>query len=273
MRTISASVGQGGTNTRTDASTVQELLNKVPVGEGGPQTPLKVDGLAWGKTIAAIKRFQSINMGHKWPDGRVDPVGKTLARLNDYDDPAPTPLPNPAPPPKQYIWAVPGTKWLVGQPNMFTCWAAVYTMMRSWREGKLFPIAEALEKPGQQYVDLFLAGRGLLPSQFRDFWTRGGLTVRGVAAAFPDYIWFDLLSKHGLLAVGDGNSLPPNLTGLHLRVLQGMSVRNTPSDSYFIMDPGWGGKQYPEAPFEFEAKYNLAMTFGQGADWQIAHYY
>jgi hypothetical protein len=91
MRTISASVGQGGTNTKPDAITVQKLLNQVPAVEGGPQIPLKVDGLAWHKTIAAIKRFQSINLGHKWPDGRVDPGGKTLARLNDYDTPAPGP--------------------------------------------------------------------------------------------------------------------------------------------------------------------------------------
>jgi hypothetical protein len=108
-----------------------------------------------------------------------------------------------------------------------TCWATVYAMMRSWREGKQFAIAEALEKPGKQYVDLFKQDWGLLPSQFRDFWTRGGLTVRGYAS-FPDYIWYDLLIKHGLLAVGEGNSLPP-VTGLHLRVLEGMSVRRAPT--------------------------------------------
>jgi hypothetical protein len=273
MRTISASVGQGGTNTKPDATTVQELLNQVPVDEGGPQIPLKVDGLAWGKTIAAIKRFQSVNLGHKWPDGRVDPGGKTLARLNDYDTPAPSPEPPPPTPPpaKQFVYMVPGKKVVIGQPTMYTCWATVYTMMRCWREGKKFEIAEALEKPGKQYVDLFKQNRGLLPSQFRDFWTRGGLTVRGYAT-FPDYIWYDFLRKHGLLAVGEASSLPP-VTGLHLRVMEGMSVRDAPNDCYYIIDPGWGGKQYPERTFDFEAKYNLAMSFGGGANWQVAHYY
>ena len=113
MRTISSSVGQGGKNVKTDVVTVQELLNKVPLAEGGPQVPLKVDGLAWAKTIAAIKRFQSVSLGHKWPDGRVDPGGKTFARLNDYDQPAPSPAPQPPPPSQHYQHIVPGKKVII----------------------------------------------------------------------------------------------------------------------------------------------------------------
>jgi len=263
MRSISASVGAGCTNLKPDVATVQELLNKVPSGEGGPQAPLKVDGLAWGKTVAAIKRFQSINLGHKWPDGRVDRAGKTLMRLNDYDK-----KPGPA---KQLVHQVPGNKVLIGQPTVMTCWAAVYTMMRCWRESKTFAIEEALEKPGKQYVALFKQNMSLKPSQFRDFWTRGGLTVRG-NAYFPDYIWWDFLKQHGLVAVGSANGLPP-APGLHLRILEGMSVTGDPNDRYYIIDPAWGGKKYPERAFDFEAKYNLAMTVGPGAHWQVAHYY
>jgi hypothetical protein len=86
-RTISASVGKDGVNRKDDSITVQELLNKVPPDQGGPAPPLKVDGLPWQKTIAAIKNFQHVALGHKWPDGRVDAGGKTLAKLNEYDQP------------------------------------------------------------------------------------------------------------------------------------------------------------------------------------------
>ena len=82
---ISASVGEGGVNRKPDAITVQQLLNKVPVNEGGPQPALVVDGLPWKKTIAAIKQFQKVQLGFKWPDGRVDPSGQTLDKLNGYD--------------------------------------------------------------------------------------------------------------------------------------------------------------------------------------------
>lgn len=86
-RTISASVGKGAVNHKDDSVTVQELLNGVPPEQGGPAPPLKVDGLPWQKTIAAIQHFQKVALGHKWPDGRVDPGGKTLAKLNEFDEP------------------------------------------------------------------------------------------------------------------------------------------------------------------------------------------
>jgi hypothetical protein len=97
-KTISASVGQMGTNRRPDAITVQELLNKVAPEAGGPVPKLAVDGLPWTKTIAAIRKFQKEQCGFAWPDGRVDPGGKTLAKLNEFDSSGPFPWP-PAPPP------------------------------------------------------------------------------------------------------------------------------------------------------------------------------
>ena len=85
-RSISASVGLGGTNRKDDSMSVQELLNKVPPDQGGPVPLLDVDGLPWQKTIAAIKNFQRIKVGFKNPDGRVDPNGPTLAALNTLDE-------------------------------------------------------------------------------------------------------------------------------------------------------------------------------------------
>jgi hypothetical protein len=77
--TISRSVGKKAPNIPKDVSTIQELLNDVPPDEGGPDPKLAVDGLCWGKTIAAIHKFQRTFM--KWPDDRVDPGGRTLTRL------------------------------------------------------------------------------------------------------------------------------------------------------------------------------------------------
>jgi peptidoglycan hydrolase-like protein with peptidoglycan-binding domain len=86
-RSISASVGANGRNRKDDSMTVQDLLNQVPVDEGGPDPLLDVDGLPWQKTIAAIKQFQKVQVGLKFPDGRVDPNGPTLAALNKFDAP------------------------------------------------------------------------------------------------------------------------------------------------------------------------------------------
>lgn len=86
-RNITASVGNGGVNRKDDSVTVQELLNQVPPDRGGPSPPLAVDGLPWQKTQAAIRQFQRVHLGFQWPDGRVDPGGKTLAGLNEFDTP------------------------------------------------------------------------------------------------------------------------------------------------------------------------------------------
>ena len=78
--TIHGSVGAGGLNRRDDATVIQQALNQVEPGQGGPDPKLKVDGWPWSKTIAAIRTFQRANLG--WADGRVDPGGPTLAKLN-----------------------------------------------------------------------------------------------------------------------------------------------------------------------------------------------
>jgi hypothetical protein len=93
MASIAGSVGAHGKNLMIDVETVQKLLNRVPPDKGGPGTPLKVDGLCWQKTTAAIERFQKIGCGFKWPDRLISPGKRTWIELDKYDQPAPPPLP------------------------------------------------------------------------------------------------------------------------------------------------------------------------------------
>src|SRR5688572_18464094 len=85
---ISAAVGQDAQNRRHDVRVIQDALNEVPPTSGGPVPELKVDGLCYGKTLAAIRRFQKDACGFKWPDGRITPGGKTHARLREFFVPA-----------------------------------------------------------------------------------------------------------------------------------------------------------------------------------------
>lgn len=85
---ITASVGRmGGVNRPDDVKKVQRLLNKVPPTEGGPKVLLAVDGICGPKTISAIQTFQLHHFGWKGADGRVDPYGPTLAKLDEYNVP------------------------------------------------------------------------------------------------------------------------------------------------------------------------------------------
>ena len=73
-------VGRNGANQPADVRSVQTLLNLVPSLSLGSKPPLKVDGMAGSLTIGVISQFQQASLG--FSDGRVDPGGKTLARLN-----------------------------------------------------------------------------------------------------------------------------------------------------------------------------------------------
>jgi hypothetical protein len=97
MAHISGSVGANGKNLTPDVETVQTLLNRVPPNDGGPAAPLKVDGLCWQKTTAAIERFQKIACGFKWPDRLIAPKQKTWIQLDKYDQPATPPPPEDLP--------------------------------------------------------------------------------------------------------------------------------------------------------------------------------
>jgi hypothetical protein len=94
MRAISHSVGRmGGKNLPDDVVTVQQLLVQAPVAQGGTVPRLEIDGLCGPKTIEAIQKFQLHHFGWKGADGRVDPGGPTLIKLNEFDkSTGPTPV-------------------------------------------------------------------------------------------------------------------------------------------------------------------------------------
>jgi peptidoglycan hydrolase-like protein with peptidoglycan-binding domain len=80
---IQASVGNDGANGRTDVESIQLLLNAVPAAAGGADPDLKVDGICGPKTKAAILHFQLRQFGNRLADGKVDPAGPTMSKLNE----------------------------------------------------------------------------------------------------------------------------------------------------------------------------------------------
>ena len=84
--TINASVGAGGVNARKDVLVIQQLLNGVTPGEHGPLPLLKEDSIDGPLTNGAIRKFQQ-GQSMKVVDGRVDPTGPTLRRLNEVSTP------------------------------------------------------------------------------------------------------------------------------------------------------------------------------------------
>ena len=81
---ISDSVGEGGENRPDDVEIIRRLLNEHrPPG----QPPLPVYAGADPFLIDRIRHFQYHQVGLLNPDGRVDPRGRTLRRLNELREP------------------------------------------------------------------------------------------------------------------------------------------------------------------------------------------
>ncbi len=86
-RTISAPVGKDSAgrlaaNRPQDVVTVQELLNEVPLLDGGPTHRLTITGILDQQTFLAICKFQQRKFG--WADGLVEPNERTLRELNKF---------------------------------------------------------------------------------------------------------------------------------------------------------------------------------------------
>ena len=79
---LAGSVGRGGANARNDVLQIQRGLNTVAPSAGRPAPPLKLDGICGPLTTAAIGRFQQVQFMGAMTDHRIDPAGRTLARLN-----------------------------------------------------------------------------------------------------------------------------------------------------------------------------------------------
>lgn len=95
---IHYAVGINSQNYYEDVFTIQMLLNRVPAALGGPAIKLVVDGWVGKNTVAAIVGFQSHHFN--WSDGRVDPHGATLDKLNTCAVlPPSVPPPQPPKPP------------------------------------------------------------------------------------------------------------------------------------------------------------------------------
>ena len=77
---IAGAVGPGCTNGRDDVLVVQSLLNVAYARIRVPSRTIPVDGIVGPETHAALLHFQRTHFGAG--DGRVEPAGRTLVRLN-----------------------------------------------------------------------------------------------------------------------------------------------------------------------------------------------
>lgn len=196
MKSIGSAVGRQGLNAEADQKTIQDLLNKIPPGDGGPEQKLAAPirrGVVSPSLQAAIGRFQAQNVDPQFQDGRVDPGGQTLRMLNALAGEGPPGRPHSGYDPKlggvididhpaHGSIDVRGGLFPLKQPTSMGCWATTATMM--WKLRNPGQIADSLPVKDQVtnylgtrtrnrlWLDLFNKDEGLSPLLFRDFFGR-----------------------------------------------------------------------------------------------------
>lgn len=228
-------------------------------GHGAP------DGIFGNETLRVVRSFQS--KYHLTADGIVGK--KTMAQLD---------LLLPGAPPKRASaipYQVPGTKTVLRQPSSMSCWATVYCMMRSWKDQSSYPIRDAVLKVGQKWADHYDKSypptkQGLPSSEFGPFLQAARMDHQPMANVTIEQ-WGRLLRQYGLLWIGASVTVNPD-TGLHSRILEGITGNGEPDSTFMrIIDPA-AGNQYPEPFMVFLAKYESGIRSVDGEYFQIRHF-
>jgi len=95
-------------------------------------------------------------------------------------------------------YQVPGLFFPVRQPTPNTCWAAMFTMMLSWRRQQSIEIAHAVAELGGQYSTYFQRDEGLPISANRELARAAGMRAEQLMNLTAEG-WAGLLQRHGLL--------------------------------------------------------------------------
>lgn len=228
----------------------------------------KPDGIFGQETLKAVRAFQTKHALSV--DGVVG--NQTMTKLDAL---LPAAGPVGPPPPANITYSVPGVKTVLAQPSPMSCWATVYCMMRSWKDQYSYQTRDAVLKVGKKWADYYDKSfpptvQGLPSNEFGPFLQAARMQHQPMAN-LPIEGWAQLLRQHGLLWIGASVTINPN-TGLHSRILEGISGDGQPQSTLMkIIDPD-RGKQYTETFMVFLAKYESGIRTVAGDYFQIRHF-
>jgi hypothetical protein len=166
---------------------------------------------------------------------------------------------------------VPGFVAVLSQPSAMSCWATVFTMMRSWKDQASYDIGDAVGRVGERYRGYYVMDSGLPSDEFGSFLSDAHMTHEPMINLTIDG-WEGLLRNKGLLWVGTLAGLDPD-SGLHSRIVEGMEGDGSPNGTFMkIIDPA-GGRRYREVFSVFLKKYEDAFqSTGSDEYFQIRHF-
>jgi papain like cysteine protease AvrRpt2 len=147
----------------------------------------------------------------------------------------------------------------IRQPTPMSCWAAVYAMMRSWRDGRTLTIPEAVATLGPLYSRYLAADDGLPGGAEQDLVEGAGMRALP-PASYPLSAIRNLLRERGPLWVTAGDGITA-----HARLLVGIYSPDE-SESAASYERSWLKFIDPEnGTFRFQTAMEFEHLFEQEA--------
>ncbi|GMX61159.1 hypothetical protein Elgi_74820 [Paenibacillus elgii] len=134
---------------------------------------------------------------------------------------------------------------VIAQPSKNKCWAAVTTMMLSWRDEASYSIEQAMTQAGNTFKTKYLNNETLKGSEKGSLLSAVGLVAEPPMNYSVDGM-LRLLVRYGPLWVTTREN-PSEPFSVHARIVTGMFGDGTPTGtSLRIIDPASGGRKYTE---------------------------
>jgi hypothetical protein len=174
-------------------------------------------------------------------------------------------------------YTVPGLIVPVRQPSGMSCWAAMFTMMYSWKNQVSIPIRTAVMNLGQKYVDCFDRNTGLPIEENRNLAAAGGLRAEPLQNLSIEG-WLRYLQSYGLLwtsfgwQVFDATGLTETRAGRHIIIIYGLVGDGTGGGTRVrYVDPSDG--QFHTMPFtQFLSQHETGFTMRPLTDAQLGQF-
>jgi peptidoglycan hydrolase-like protein with peptidoglycan-binding domain len=237
------------------------------------------DGVYGNETKAAVAKYQKAKSLN--PDGICGK--KTLTQLDsELRGPVPALPPLPGASSSSYVnYQVPGLFVPVKQKSGMSCWAAMYTMMLSWKDQMSYPVEDAVTRLGDPYPKILADDTGLPITENRRLAGRAGMTAEPLFNPSAQG-WEQLLRRHGLLWTSFAWTVTAATGGLvsgrHIIILYGIQGDGTLEGTVvYYADPS-DGQKHVQTFKEYVEGHELGFTLKNLTDnelidfSQIMHY-
>ncbi len=174
-------------------------------------------------------------------------------------------------------YTVPGLMVPVRQPSPMSCWAAMYTMMYSWRRQQSIAITDAVAQLGPRYADTYRRDTGLPIEENRNLARAAGMRAEALQNLTIEG-WVGMLRRHGLLWTSygwqqfDATGLVETRAGRHIIIIYGMAGDGSVAGTRVkYIDPSDG--QFHEMTFaRFLGQHETGFTLRPLTDAQLSQF-